>query len=275
MTPLQALILGIVQGLTEFLPISSSGHLLLVPHFFGWPEQPLAFDVALHTGTLLAVVIYFHRDWTRLLLATARDLRCHGPTVRRWGPPARLTLLIGLGTVPAVVVGLLVSGIEDRLRAPGVVAATLVLGSAYMAAAEWWSARRGGRDCTMAAMTPDRALLVGVAQAAALVPGVSRSGSTIATGMFAGLGRASAARFSFLLATPITLAAAVKEAPSLRDAAAQGISGVEIGIGILASFAVGVVAIAFLLRYLAARPLYVFVWYRLALAAVVIAVLAR
>jgi undecaprenyl-diphosphatase len=274
MTPLHALVLGIIQGLTEFLPISSSGHLLLVPHFFGWPEQPLAFDVALHTGTLLAVVIYFHRDWARLLRAAACDLRRHGPQVRRWGPSARLTLLIGLGTVPAVVVGLLVAGVEDRLRAPGVVVATLVLGSAYMAVAEWWSAQHS-KSCGAAAMTTGRALLVGVAQSAALAPGISRSGSTIATGMLAGLGRASAARFSFLLATPITLAAAVKEGPSLRDAAAQGISGLEIGIGIVASFAVGVAAIAFLLRYLATRPLYLFVWYRLVLAAVVIAVVVR
>jgi undecaprenyl-diphosphatase len=270
MTPLQALILGIVQGVTEFLPISSSGHLLLAPHVFGWPEQPLAFDVALHIGTLLAIVIYFHREWMTLLAASVRDLRCHGLRVGRWGPSARLTLLIGLGTVPAVVVGLLVSAVEDRLRAPAVVVVTLVLGSAYMAAAEWWSARQGVGVWVETAMTPGRALLIGVAQAAALVPGVSRSGSTIATGMFAGLGRAAAARFSFLLATPVTLAAAVKELPSLRDAGAQGISGLEIGIGIAASFVVGVAAIAFLLRYLAARPLYVFVWYRLALAVVVL-----
>ena len=275
MTPLHALILGIVQGLTEFLPISSSGHLLLIPHLFGWPEQPLAFDVALHTGTLLAVVTYFHRDWWTLLGETARDLRHYGGCLRCWGPHARLMLLIGVGTVPAVVAGAALGAVEPHLRAPGVVVAMLVVGAGLMAAAERFAVRRMGGSSGLERLTPPRALLVGVAQALALVPGVSRSGATIATGMFAGLSRATAARFSFLLATPVTCAAAVKEAPALRHAAAQGISAAEIGIGVGASLIVGLAAIAFLLRYLAARPLYVFVWYRLALAAAVLVVFIR
>lgn len=268
MTPLHALILGIVQGLTEFLPISSSGHLLLVPEFFGWEEQPLAFDVALHLGTLTAILLYFHRDWWTLLHEGWRDFRLHGTRLRRWGPHGRLLLLIGAGTVPAVLAGLFLANLEERLRTPGVVAAMLVLVGAYMAAAERWAPRPDAAG--MEHLTLVRVLIVGLAQACALVPGVSRSGSTIATGMFTGLSRPVAARFSFLLATPVTMAAAVKELPELRHAAEQGISGFEIGIGIAASLIVGLAAIAFLLRYLATRPLYLFVWYRLALAAVVL-----
>jgi undecaprenyl-diphosphatase len=263
----------LVQGLTEFLPVSSSGHLLLIPELLGWSEQPLAFDVALHIGTTLAVVAYFWHDWWILIRAAFADVRCHGPRVLRWGPYGRLALLIGVGTVPAVIAGLLLSDLESRLRTPGVVAAMLVLVGGYMAAAERWA--RGHTTPELDRLTWAGAVLVGIAQACALIPGVSRSGSTIATGMFCGLGRAAAARFSFLMATPVTVAAMVKELPNLRHAEAQGITSVEIGAGILASLVVGVIAIRFLLRYLAARSLYPFVLYRLGLALVVLIVLAR
>src|SRR5215208_6823083 len=266
MTLWHAIVLGIVQGLTEFLPISSSGHLLLVPELLGWPEQPLAFDVALHIGTTAAVVAYFSHDWWVLIRETLGDLRRHGPHVLRWGPYGRLALLIGVGTVPAVLAGLALSDLETRLRTPGVVAAMLVLVGGYMAAAERFAPRRGSGQ--LERLTWFGALLIGVAQACALVPGVSRSGATIATGMFTGLGRATAARFSFLMATPVTLAAMVKELPDLRGAAEQGISRAELGAGIIASLLVGVVAIRFLLRYLSARSLYPFVVYRLGLAVV-------
>lgn len=271
MTFLQALILGIVQGLTEFLPVSSSGHLLLVPTLFGWEEQPLAFDVALHAGTTFAVVIYFFGDWRVLVRESLRDLRRCGLRLSHWGPYGRLTLLIALGTIPAVVAGLAVGNLEERLRTPGVVAATLALVALYMAAAERWA--RHEEQPGMEGITWRTALTVGAAQACALVPGVSRSGSTIATGMFAGLSRAAAARFSFLLATPVTVAALVKELPEIRDAGAQGVSAAEIAIGILASLVVGVIAIRFLLRYLATGSLYPFVIYRLALAAIVVVAL--
>jgi undecaprenyl-diphosphatase len=274
MSPLQALVLGVVQGATEFLPISSSGHLLVVPYLLGWDEHPLAFDVALHIGTLLAVLIYFRRDWFELLRATLQDLARHRARLRDWSTQGRLTLLIALGTIPAVVVGVLIGPFEDALRSPVLAAVMLILVSGYMAAADRLTAR-GPSPLSMTSLTPARVLAVGVAQACALVPGVSRSGATIATGMFAGLSRATAARFSFLLATPVTLAAALKETPNLRFAAAQGITGTEVAIGIVASFVVGIVAIAFLLRFLATRSLTVFVIYRLLLAAVVLFVAVR
>ncbi len=267
---LSALLMGVVEGLTEFLPISSTGHLLLAPHLLGWQEQPLAFDVALHIGTLLALLGYFRADWWRLAVDTLADLRRSGPYINRWSPQGRLTLLLVVGTAPALLAGLTLSGLEDRLRTPGVVAAMLVLGAAFMAAAERWAGTSGSGEVDRLSLT--RAATVGVAQAAALVPGVSRSGATIATGMLAGLSRATAARFSFLLATPVTLAAAVKEVPSLRNDTA-GIGVAEIGIGAASAFIAGMLAIAFLLRYLSARSLYPYVWYRVALAAVVLLVL--
>jgi undecaprenyl-diphosphatase len=273
MTPLQALVLGIVQGLTEFLPVSSSGHLLLVPHVFGWEEQPLAFDVALHIGTLTAVLLFFRRDWWSLLTAFLRESRGHGVRVGEWDAQGRLALLIALGTVPAVIVGLFLAALEERLRTPGVVGTTMLLIAGAMAAAERWAHRP--RHSGLEGITPLKAAGIGVAQACALVPGVSRSGITLAAGMFAGLSRASAARFSFLLAIPITLAAAARELPELRHASEQGISVLELGIGIGASLAVGMAAIAFLLRYLASRSLYPFVLYRVVTAVLVLALLTR
>ncbi len=244
-----------------------------MPELFGWQEQPLAFDVALHIGTTLAVVAYFYHDWWILIRASASDLRRWGPRVQRWGPYSHLALLIAAGTVPAVVAGALLAGVEERLRTAGVVAAMLVLVGAYMAAAERWAA--GAKEPGVERLTWTGALVIGVAQTCALVPGVSRSGATIATGMFTGLSRAAAARFSFLMATPVTVAAMVLELPGLRHAEAQGITRLEIAAGILASLVVGVGAIRFLLRYLGGRSLYPFVLYRLALAVVVVFVVIR
>jgi undecaprenyl-diphosphatase len=270
MTIWQALILGIVQGITEFFPISSSGHLLLVPELFGWQEQPLAFDVALHAGTAIAILMYFRRDWWFLIRESYCDLRQYGAHIARWGPHGRLMLLLAAGTVPAVIVGLSIANLEERLRTPDVVAAMLVLVGLYMAAAERWS--RPNKEPGLERLTLAGSLIVGLAQACALIPGVSRSGSTIATGMFIGLDRSTAARFSFLLATPVTVAALFKELPNLQGAAEQGISTTAIVVGIVTSFVVGLAAIRFLLRYLTVGSLYPFVIYRFALAAIVLLV---
>jgi undecaprenyl-diphosphatase len=270
MTIWQALILGIVQGITEFFPISSSGHLLLIPELFGWQEQPLAFDVALHAGTAIAILAYFHRDWWDLIRESFCDFRQHRLRIKEWGPYGHLMLLLTAGTVPAVIVGLSISNLEERLRTPGVVATMLILVGLYMAAAERWS--RPNSEAGVERLTLVGSIIVGIAQACALIPGVSRSGSTIATGMFIGLDRSTAARFSFLLATPVTVAALAKELPNLRGAAEQGISGMEIAVGIVTSLVVGLAAIRFLLRYLTVGSLYPFVIYRIALAIVVLLV---
>lgn len=270
MSVFQAVVLGIVQGLTEFLPISSSGHLIAVPRLLGWSKQPLAFDVALHLGTMLAVLVYFWRDFALLTRHGISDLLVHRQRLHCYSPHGRLALLIVLGCVPAVVVGGLFNAwIEAHVRDAGLVAALLAGFGLVLLAAERWGQGRGGIECVDAR----RVLLVGTAQALALAPGVSRSGITIAAGMFAGLSRAAAARFSFLLSAPIVVAAGLKEAPDIRHAADQGVSAAALIVGLAVAFVVGLAAIHFLLRHVATRSLNVFVWYRLAFAALIVVVL--
>lgn len=270
MTVLHAIVLGLVQGLTEFLPVSSSGHLVLVPRMLDWQPHPLSFDVALHAGTMLALLLYFGRDIGRLARHGVADALRHRHRTGRWSPYGRLALLIALGSVPAVLVGgLLGDWIETNVRDAWSVAALLVLFGLVMLAAERWAEAASGLE----RLDARRALLVGCAQALALAPGVSRSGATISAGMFAGLSRATAARFSFLLAAPVVAAATVKELPNLRHASAEGVSGAALAAGVLVSFAVGLLAVHALLRYASARTLRLFVWYRLAFAALALLVL--
>jgi undecaprenyl-diphosphatase len=259
----QAIVLGAVQGLTEFLPVSSSAHLILARMFFGWEAERLglAFDVACHAGTLLAVLVYFRRD----LAAMARALPAAlSPAA---AGPARLARAVALGTLPVVVVGALwASAIESQLRAPAVTAVTLVLGAAGLFAADRFGSRsRGESDVGTAA-----SLAIGCAQAAALVPGVSRSGATITVGMLLGLRREAAARFAFLLGVPAIAAAAGHAALGL---ASTGLSPGDAGLflaGMGVSAVVGYGAIDGLLRYLNRHGLAAFAWYRLVLAAIVI-----
>ncbi len=273
-TLLQALIMGIVQGLTEFLPVSSSGHLIVVPFLFGWDDPfitSLAFSVMLHIGTLLALLAYFRADWFRLVpagLATVRDRSF------RADPDRRLAWLLVVATIPAALAGFLLNDlIATALRGIGLVAVTLVAGAAILWLADRWGARtKGVEDVTL-----PLAIGLGAAQALALVPGISRSGISISAARFAGLDREAAARFSFLMATPITAGAALFEARKL----AAGEAGVTVSLGLLvvgmgAAFVSGTLAIGFLLRYLRTRSLNVFVAYRLVVAAVVVVVwLAR
>lgn len=269
----QALIMGIVQGLTEFLPISSSGHLIVVPFLFGWTDPfitSLAFSVMLHIGTLAALLAYFRADWVRLIpagLAAIRDRSFRGD------PDRRLAWLLVAATIPAAIAGFLLNDlIETAFRDTGLVAVTLVVGAFIL----WLADRWGGRTKGVADVTFPIAVGIGAAQALALVPGISRSGISISAARFAGLDREAAARFSFLLATPITVGAAIFE---LRRLAA-GEAGVAINfgplvVGMLASFAAGMIAIGFLLRYLRTHSLTIFVVYRLVLAAVVLVVWVR
>jgi undecaprenyl-diphosphatase len=255
-----AILLGVIQGLTEFLPISSSAHLILARLFFGW-EMPadfgLAFDVALHLGTLAAILTFFRAE----ILAMCRSL----PAVLapQPGESGRLLRLIAVGTLPIVIVGLLFAdAIEERMRTPGIAAVALAAGALAMLAAE--RVRRGSR--TEAGIGWVDAFVIGWAQAAALIPGVSRSGSTIAVGMFLAMRRDAAARFTFLLAVPATLAAAAKESLELRHLAMtdQVILLFVVGIGV--SGVVGYLTIKYFLRFLAGNRLDVFAYYRLFLA---------
>lgn len=263
MDVLNAAILGVVQGLTEFLPVSSSGHLILARAFFGWDPGRfgLAFDVACHVGTLLAVVAFFRADVARLIAAAP------GALTGRDGEWERLGRMIIAGTIPIVVVGgLFADVIETRLRSPLVVAVTLTVGAIGLLVAE----RFGRKTRDARALGYGEAVMIGVAQAAALAPGISRSGSTITMAMLLDVERASAARFVFLMSLPAVMAAAVKEAV---DVAAIGTAGLPVTIllvGLVTSAVVGYLTVKFFVRYLVGHSLAVFAYYRFALAAITV-----
>lgn len=263
----RAAVLGIVQGLTEFLPISSSGHLILVRALFRWPDEGLAFDVGLHLGTLLALLAYFWRDWVRLFHAGGRDFLRHGFRLRAQSRDAQVLWLLALGSVPAAVAGLLLSGwIEDNVRQPWLVAIMLASVAGLMFLAERVAARR--RPLESVGVVD--ALLMGVAQACALVPGVSRSGATISAGLARGFTGDAAARFAFLLGTPAFVGAALLKANDL--AGESGAQYGELAVGLACSAVVGFIAIHALLRFLRTRGLGVFIVYRLGVAAAALAI---
>jgi undecaprenyl-diphosphatase len=270
----QALVMGVVQGLTEFLPVSSSAHLFIVPFLFGWDNtfiDSLAFGVMLHFGTLAALLIYYGRDWLRIVPAGFAVIRDRS---FRDDPDRRLAWLILAATIPAAIVGAVFNDvIGTSFRQIGLVAAMLVIGAAIL----WLADRWGGTSRRLADLTFPVALGIGAAQVLALVPGISRSGISISAGRLAGLDRAAAARFSFLMATPITAGAVLFEARQLLT----GEAGVTLPlgplvVGLIASFVSGLIAIRVLMDYVRTRSLNVFVGYRVVLAAVVVVVwLAR
>lgn len=260
MTTLHALVLGILQGLGEFLPISSSGHLIAVPWLLGWPDSGLAFDVALHLGTLAAVAFAFWRDWKRLLAAFARGLVSGRPFA---DGDARLVWYLALATVPGALAGkLLDEWAETTFRSPGLVALMMALMGLVL-----WAADRHARGAgEERAMPLGHAILIGLAQALAIVPGTSRSGATISMALLLGHRRDSAARFSFLLALPITLGAALVKVPHLLG------STVDLGpvlVGMLAAAGSGFLAIRLLLAYVRTKDYMPFVRYRFGFAALV------
>jgi undecaprenyl-diphosphatase len=264
---LQAVALGVVQGLTEFLPISSTGHLILVPALFDWRGgvvDTLSFDVALHIGTLIALLVVFWRDWVRLVAAGLGSLA----TRSLKEPDARLAWLIAVATVPGAVAGVLFQRqVETVLRNPLVIGVMMVLVALLLAAIDWISDRRHGEY----GLGFGAALAIGCGQALALVPGVSRSGATIGVGLLAGLTRDAAARFSFLMSTPIILGAVLKESV---DVGRHGLPSGEIApfvLGIAAAGITGYACIRWLLAYLRRRSLAPFIVYRLIAGTLVIA----
>jgi len=254
MTPLHAVVLGIVQGATEFLPISSSGHLILVPRLLGWPDQGLAFDAAVHLGTVLALLIYFGAELRRLAAGVLE------------GQPAdrRLAAAIVLGSIPAGLAGLAFQHvIEEQLRSVTVVAVSTIVWAFVL----WWADRRAARNRVgdLREVGIGRALVVGLAQPLSLIPGTSRSGITLSAGLFAGLDRPTAARFAFLLGLPVTLAAGLLQMRTLVGAPPPGEGLGVIALGVITSFVAGIAAIRFLVNYLQRRTLLVFVVYRIVL----------
>ncbi len=258
----QAFVLGVLQGVSEFLPVSSTAHLVLAPWILGWTDPGLAYDVALHVGTLAAVLVYFRRDWMELaagLLAAARerDVRAH--------PRARLALYLAAATVPAAAAGFLFEKLAaTTFRQPPVMAVTLALFGVVLYAADRWCANRG----TVDSLTLGRSLVIGLMQALAIVPGVSRSGITITGGLLFNMKREEAARFSFLLGAPVLGGAALLEATRIEPSSVLSSGFVA---GVLTSAVFGFLSIRYLIRHVMTRDYAVFAWYRLALAAVIAA----
>jgi undecaprenyl-diphosphatase len=260
----QAIFLGIVQGITEFLPISSSAHLILTPAFFDWTDQGVGFDLSVHVGTLLAVVLYFRND----VFSIARDGLVSVARRKMIGQGAMAWYLV-IGTIPAGLAGLaLLDMIDNELRAIEIIFATTLIFGLLLGVADWIPKRQR----TLDQITWKDALLVGIAQAVAIIPGTSRSGITITAGLFLGMTREAASRFSFLLAIPITaLAAGVK----LLEVAMSGVAVDWSGflIGGVTSFIMAITAIHFFLKWLNKVGMWPYVIYRIFLAGVIYAVL--
>ena len=266
MTWLQIVVLAILQGISEFLPISSSGHLVLVPAIFGWGDQGLAFDVAVHFGSLLAVCVFFRRDLAGLVRGSLQLAGRRTDTVE-----SRLALGIALGTVPAAIAGMTLAGwIEANLRDPAIIVYTLSGYGILMVAADIW----GRRERAIVDVRVRDALLIGLAQALALVPGTSRSGVTITAGRMLGFTRQDAARFSFLLSVPVILLASIYKTVEMIIGPAAVPWG-ELGVAVAISGIVAYLSIGFFMAVVSRIGLMPFAVYRLVLAGVIVYVLIR
>lgn len=256
----EAVVYGIVQGLTEFLPVSSSAHLILIPVFTGWADPGLAFDVALHWGTLAAVFVYFRKDLLALVTGAWGALKGGR------APENILPFKIAAATLPGAIIGFLVEDYaETTFRSPWIMVVTL----SVMGVALWVADRVGPKVRKMEDITWTRALLIGLMQAVALIPGVSRSGVTITTGLLLGFERTAAVRFSFLLSVPITLGAGLLKSHYIFE----NLGSPAIWVGIVASALAGIAATHVLITYVRQRSFTPFVVYRLILAAVLAATL--
>ena len=267
MNALEAIVLGIVQGLTEFLPISSTGHLRIVPAFLGWDDPGAAFTAVTQLGTLAAVLLYFRADLWRIANAWVRSLR--DPRLRRESTDAKLGWFILLGTIPISIFGFAFSDqIEHEARNLELIGTTLIVLGLVLLLAE----RSGKRERDLDDLTARDGVIIGFAQALALVPGVSRSGATLTAGLFLNLERAAAARYSFLLSVPAVVLSGVYE---LKDIGGEGAVGFgPTAIATVLAFVSGYAAIAFMLRFLQTNSTFVFVVYRVVLGAVVLSLVA-
>jgi undecaprenyl-diphosphatase len=260
----QAVVLAIVQGLTEFLPVSSTAHLVLFPWLLGWKDPGLTFDIALHVGTLVAVLIYFWRYWLDMLATILHVGESRNPDLRE--NPLLFWFLV-VGTIPAGVAGwLFESAAEEKFRSPVIIGVALIVVGLFM----WWGERAGRREHDLGHVGFVDAVLVGLAQAFAVIPGVSRSGSTMTAGLFRSMKRETAARFSFLLSTPIIAGAALKKGLEIRHTGLPADERLPFALGIVVAGLVGYLVIAVLIRYLERRTFKIFVVYRLALGVVVL-----
>lgn len=254
----QAILLGIVQGLGEFLPISSSAHLWILPWLFKWQYSGITFDIALHVGTLIAVVIYFWKDWWVLLISGISDVHSQD---------GKLFWYLVAATIPGAIAGFLLEDAAETLfRQPILIGAMLIV----MGAILYWADQKGQKVLELDNIRLRTGLIIGLSQALAIIPGVSRSGITMSAGLLTGLTRESAARFSFLLSTPIIFGAALVKVPELiKNPAMMDLSFFT---GVAVSCLVGLLSIGFLLHYLQTRNFLPFAWYRFILGALVIVI---
>jgi len=261
----QAIVLGIVQGLTEFLPISSTAHLTLFPWFLHWEDPGLTFDVALHAGTLVAVLLYFWQMWVDMIAAAAGFGDRNDPKVSEH---RRLFWLLVVGTIPGGIVGYLFEkSAETKFRDPMVIGTALIVVALLM----WAADRAEDRTMTLDRVGWGETILVGVAQALAVIPGVSRSGITMTAGLFRGMTRETAARFSFLLSTPLIAGAVLKKGLELRHEGVPPEMKLPFVAGVVVSGLVGYLVIAWLIRFVSHRSFKVFVVYRIVLGMIVLA----
>lgn len=259
MTIIQAIILGIIQGLTEFIPISSSGHLILVHEWLGVTTESLIFDVALHLGTLIALVIYFYKD----IYSITKSLFVRDNNTN-------LAMVLAVATVPAVIAGFFLQDLaESSFRSVRLVSLGLIIVALLMLWAESYS-KKLKQKTKLQNVSARQGVLIGIAQAVALIPGVSRSGATITTGLFAGVERKDATRFSFLLGIPITFGAVLKVFSSSGTLDLLQAEQTIFIVGVLSAFLSGIFAIQFMLKYLAKHTLNVFAYYRIVVGIVVL-----
>lgn len=269
MTFFQATVLGIVQGLTEFLPVSSTAHLILVPWLLGWhidPQAQFVFDILLQFGTTLAVIVYFARDLWTIALAMLNGLRAGKPFE---SVEARMGWLVGLATVPAGLSALLFKDVvEDLHHQPLLIAVILILAAGFIFLVEWVGKRNRGSN----SLNWIDALIVGCSQALALIPGVSRSAATISAGLVMGLDRPTAARFSFLMSIPVLLGASLIATKDLVEIPNFTTFLPALALGVTVGGVVGFFSIHWLLNWLAKRSMQVFAWYRIAFGVLCLAV---
>jgi undecaprenyl-diphosphatase len=272
---IESIILGIVQGISEFLPISSSAHIIIVPWFFGWGEPGLMFNVAVHMGTLLAVLLFFRTDILAMAMALPKGIATGKPLA---DPMSRMALIILVGSIPAGLIGFTLGGqIEDMFHTGGngrlaltIIALMLIVVGLLMLLVE----RRLPQHREFERITWRDGIVIGIAQAVALIPGTSRSGSTITAGMILGLRKEVAARFSFLLGVPAVTGAGVLEAMNLAERGLSADERLPFIFGAGASLVVGYISIAFLLKFLQSNSVIVFTVYRCGLGVVMLVLIA-
>jgi undecaprenyl-diphosphatase len=260
----QAIVLAILQGLTEFLPVSSTAHLALFPWFLHWEDPGLTFDVALHAGTLVAVLIYFRKLWLDMLKAAAGLGDKSDPDVRR---NRQLFWYLAVGTLPAAAIGWFFEiAAETGLRQPTVIGAALIIVGLLM----WAGEKVKNRSLTLDRVRFRDSILIGLAQAVAIIPGVSRSGITMTVGLFRGMTRETVARFSFLLSAPVIAGAALRKGMEILEGGLPADMIVPLAIGSALAGLVGYLVIAVLLRFLEHGTFKIFIVYRIALGVIVL-----